>query len=137
MNGTKITNAFAPHRAKSKGSDASDISRARDTAHTFADGLGLAPDSCMADNLVLVVSELVTNALRHGGGRYRLEMSASPHVVIVAVSDPSPTHPRERTPDLDGGGGGFGWHMVRRIARTVWITAGPAPGKTVHAAFAR
>ncbi|MEN8649213.1 ATP-binding protein [Streptomyces sp. 21So2-11] len=137
MNDTKITKAFAPHRAKSDGSHASDISRARDTAHAFADGLDLAPGSGMADDLVLVVSELVTNALRHGGGRYSLEMFANPHAVTVAVSDPSPTRPRERAPDLNGGSGGFGWHMVRRIACTVWITSGPAPGKTVHALFAR
>ncbi|HET6859202.1 MAG TPA: ATP-binding protein, partial [Streptomyces sp.] len=103
MNGTKITNAVAPHRAKAEGSRAADIGLARDTASAFAGRLGLAPGSSLADDLVLVVSELVTNALRHGGGRYSLEMTAGPVAVSVAVSDPSPARPRERAPDLNGG----------------------------------
>jgi signal transduction histidine kinase len=44
------------------------IADARDTAQAFLEGLqqpAVAPDA--ADTVVLVVSEFVTNALRHGG----------------------------------------------------------------------
>lgn len=46
------------------------VADARDTARAFLTCLrqpAVAPDA--ADAVVLVVSELVTNALRHGGGR--------------------------------------------------------------------
>ncbi|WP_405667894.1 ATP-binding protein [Streptomyces sp. NBC_01166] len=91
----------------------------------------------MADTLVLVVSALVTNALRHGGGRYTLRLSAGPDTVTAAVSDPSPARPREHTPDLDGGSGGFGWHMTRHLTTHRTITTGPGYGKTIHAQLHR
>ena len=91
----------------------------------------------MADTLVLVVSALVTNALRHGGGRYTLRLSAGPDTVTAAVSDPSPARPREHTPDLDGGSGGFGWHMTRHLTTHLTITTGPGYGKTIHAQLHR
>ncbi|MFE9400083.1 ATP-binding protein [Streptomyces flavidovirens] len=91
----------------------------------------------MADTLVLVVSELVTNALRHGGGRYTLELSADPDAVSVAVSDPNPAHPCEVTPDLNDGSGGFGRHMVRRLTEGVTIAPGPGPGKAITVPIGR
>ncbi|MCW7991717.1 ATP-binding protein, partial [Streptomyces platensis subsp. clarensis] len=45
---------------------AGSIARARDRARSFLDGLMPALASEAADTVVLVVSELVTNALRHG-----------------------------------------------------------------------
>jgi hypothetical protein len=50
--------------------------------------------------------------------------------VNVAVSDLNPAPPRERTPDLNGGTGGFGWHMIRRLTSNVTIT--PAPAREKH-----
>lgn len=38
-----------------------------------------------------------------------------------------------RTPDLTGSGGGFGWAMVNRLARTTAITRRTVGGKTVTA----
>ncbi|MEU4728928.1 ATP-binding protein [Streptomyces sp. NPDC023588] len=58
--------------------------------------------------MVLVVSELVANALVHGSGTYTLRLRAHPNVIEVAAEDPSPTLPRMRTPDLIDGTGGFG-----------------------------
>ncbi|GAA2793132.1 ATP-binding protein [Streptomyces showdoensis] len=92
---------------------AGSIARARDRARSFLDGLMPALASEAADTVVLVVSELVTNALRHGGGICVLDLAARPGG-MVAVHDPSPHAPRMRTPGLDGGTGGFGWPMVRR-----------------------
>lgn len=111
--------------------------RAREVARTFADRLEPAPAAETAETLALVVSELATNALRHGGGRYRMRLQADEDTLYVAVSDPNPAPPRERTPDLDGATGGFGWHLVRSLTSSIAITPGPGPGKTLHAALPR
>ena len=95
------------------------VADARDSARAFLEGLrqpAIAAEA--ADTVVLVVSELVTNALRHGGGTCTLELTAHPDTIEVAVHDPSPHAPRMRTPDLNGGTGGFGWPMVNRLARS-------------------
>ncbi|WP_229701259.1 ATP-binding protein [Streptomyces camponoticapitis] len=133
MNGTMPTSTSAPATLVLADDSPAGIARARDVARAFLNSLSPAPDTGSADNLALVVSELATNALRHGGGRYTLELTADPDAVRVAVCDPSPLPPRERTPDLNGGTGGFGWHMIRRLASNVTITPGPGPGKTIHA----
>lgn len=57
--------------------------------------------------IALVVSELLTNALRHGGGTCTLRLTAHPDTIEVAVGDASPRAPRIRT-TLYGGTGGFG-----------------------------
>ncbi|KMO94631.1 ATP-binding protein [Streptomyces roseus] len=88
-----------------------------------------------ADNVVLVVSELVTNALRHGGGSCTVELTAQVEGLEVAVHDASPHAPRTRTPDM-GGAGGFGWAMVNRLARATAVTRRASGGKTVSALLA-
>ncbi|WP_107645047.1 ATP-binding protein, partial [Streptomyces sp. st77] len=87
--------------------------------------------------VLLVVSELVTNALRHGGGTCTLDLTAHPDTIEVAVHDGSPQAPRMRTPDLSGRTGGFGWPMVNRLARTTSVAPGPSGGKTVRALLPR
>lgn len=138
MNGTKITIASTPSAPTVvRGDDTGGVRWAREATRAFADSLAPAPDSATADTLVLVVSELVTNSLRHGGGRYALELSATADALTAAVSDPSPAPPIERTPDLDDGGGGFGWHMVQHLTTELTVTPGPGSGKTVHARLHR
>ncbi|MGW6572086.1 ATP-binding protein [Streptomyces sp. NPDC054945] len=90
-----------------------------------------------ADDVVLVVSELVTNALRHGGGTCTLTLTAHPDGIEVAVQDPSPHAPRTRTPDLHGGSGGFGWSMVNHLAQATAVTHRTNGGKTVSALLPR
>jgi anti-sigma regulatory factor (Ser/Thr protein kinase) len=114
------------------------IADARSTARAFLEGLqqpAVAPDA--AGTVVLVVSELVTNALRHGGGRCTVELTAHPDTIEVAVHDPSRHVPRMRTPDLNGGTGGFGWPMVTRLAHATAVTRRVCGGKTVSAFLAR
>ncbi|WP_345628214.1 ATP-binding protein [Streptomyces thinghirensis] len=113
------------------------VPRAREVARAFAGNLEPAPAAETTETLALVVSELATNALRHGGGRYRMRLHADRDALYVAMSDPSPAPPRERTPDLNGATGGFGWHMVRRLTSNISITTGPGRGKTLHAALPR
>ncbi|MFC8594605.1 ATP-binding protein [Streptomyces atroolivaceus] len=138
MNETTIPDTSTPFaRTVVRGDSTDSIHWARRAARTFTGRLSPAPDPALADTLVLVVSELATNALRHGGGRFTLRLSAGPGTVTAAVSDPSPAPPRGRTPDLDGATGGFGWHMVRRLTQALTVTPGPGAGKTVCARFAR
>ncbi|MGW3516881.1 ATP-binding protein [Streptomyces hydrogenans] len=116
---------------------AGSIAWARDRARSFLDGLMPTLASEAADTVVLVVSELVTNALRHGGGTCSLDLAARPDGIEVAVHDPSPHAPRMRTPDLKGGTGGFGWPMVNRLATATSVTSRASGGKTVSASFPR
>ncbi|MEW1830045.1 ATP-binding protein [Streptomyces sp. NPDC088196] len=116
---------------------ATSVASARDSARDFLGALDhpMAPEA--ADAVALVVSELVTNALRHGGGTCTLDLTAHPDGIEVAVHDRSPQTPRMRTPDLNGGTGGFGWPMVNRLAQATTVTSQAAGGKTVSALLAR
>lgn len=120
-----------------EGDSPAGVARARDVARAFVEGLDPAPACETAETLALVLSELATNALRHGGGRYTLQLEATADAVHVAVSDLNPSLPRERAPDLNGGAGGFGWPMVRRLTSKATITLGPGRGKTVHVRLPR
>lgn len=137
MNGTRVAAAPLSVAPAVEGDHSVLIHDARQAGRAFAAALTPAPGADSMDNLLLVVSELVTNSLRHGGGRYTLTLSADPQSVTVSVSDPSPELPRQRTPDLGGAGGGFGWHMVNHLADRVTITRNPGAGKTVHARLPR
>ncbi|MGW7018152.1 ATP-binding protein [Streptomyces decoyicus] len=66
------------------------VADACDTTRAFLEALRQpAVDSETADTAVLVVSELVTNAPRHGGGTYTLRLAAHPDTIKVAVDGPS------------------------------------------------
>ncbi|MCM2413093.1 MULTISPECIES: ATP-binding protein [unclassified Streptomyces] len=117
---------------------AASVAGARESARNFLAGLGqpqIAADA--AETVILVVSELVTNALRHGGGICTLDLTANSDSIEVAVHDGSSQAPYMRTPDLSDGTGGFGWHMVSSLARTTAVTQRPAGGKTVCALLNR
>ncbi|MEV6081318.1 ATP-binding protein [Streptomyces sp. NPDC052069] len=117
---------------------ATSVADARENTRNFLDSLRQPPIAAeAADTVVLVVSELVTNALRHGGGTCTLNLTTHPDSIEVAVHDSSPQTPRMRTPDLTGSTGGFGWPMVNHLARTTAITHQAAGGKTVTAFLPR
>ncbi len=114
------------------------VARARERARDFLEGLAQPTVAAEdADTVVLVVSELVTNALRHGGGACTLDLTAHPDSIEVAVHDNSAQKPRMRTPDLHGGTGGFGWPMVNRLAHSTTVISWPSGGKTVSALLSR
>ncbi|MGO4463351.1 ATP-binding protein [Streptomyces sp. M-16] len=116
---------------------AASVAGARESTRDFLDRLVRPLAAETADTVVLVVSELVTNALRHAGGTFALALTAHPDSIEVAVHDTSPQTPRMRTPDLNGGTGGFGWPMVNRLARATSVTRWPSGGKTVRAVLPR
>jgi anti-sigma regulatory factor (Ser/Thr protein kinase) len=115
----------------------STVPQARDDMREFFAELSPAPTPECVDNAVLVVSELVTNALRHAGGLTALILAADRTTLEITVGDPSQAAPRERAPDVNGGGGGFGWPLVRFLARTVTVRPSGRGGKDVRAVLSR
>lgn len=85
---------------------------------------------------LLITSELVTNATRHGGGLTGFAAEIEGDALRVCVRDASPVRPvsppapaaAEAAPRI----GGYGWQMVRRLAREVTVTI-HGTGKTIAA----
>jgi anti-sigma regulatory factor (Ser/Thr protein kinase) len=88
------------------------------------------------DAVILVVSELVTNAVRHTTGWWQLRMEGSPDRLTVLVDDSSHTLPASRPRGLRRGGGGLGWHLVSALASHVEIIEHP-DCKTIRATWLR
>jgi anti-sigma regulatory factor (Ser/Thr protein kinase) len=104
------------------------------TARLALDGLsGSMPARRMRD-LRLLVSELVTNAVRHAGLRHdehiRLIVDIHGHVVHVEVHDPGRGFtPRRPSPD-PARASGWGLYLVEELADR-WGVEGAGPGTLV------
>ncbi|WP_344443749.1 ATP-binding protein [Kitasatospora nipponensis] len=85
-----------------------------------------------ADDVVLVVSELVANACRHAGGPTELALHRQAGAVRVEVADPSPGRPVPRLAGRVGRPGGYGLRIVGVLARH-WGSLPTATGKRVWA----
>ncbi|WP_416979776.1 ATP-binding protein [Streptomyces sp. T028] len=74
---------------------------------------GIAPESAFADAVLLVVSELVTNVLRHAPRTPLTDvgMTVAGDQLVVSVADTEP-----RLPDLTFEGMGAGLRMVAELA---------------------
>ncbi|MFD8982909.1 ATP-binding protein [Streptomyces sp. NPDC059564] len=83
------------------------------------------------DAALLLISELVTNAVRHTAGGCALDLCLEPEAIAIDVTDTSSAEPRPRRPDQRGEGG-WGWHLVNRLGTDVRIRHHPAGGKTIH-----
>lgn len=83
----------------------------------------------MADVVELLVSELVTNALRYGTAPFGVRMTRDAHSVMVEVSDGNPTVPRLRNVQF-GDEGGRGLHLVDELSSDWGVRSRPQ-GKTV------
>ncbi|MGW8063740.1 ATP-binding protein [Streptomyces ziwulingensis] len=110
------------------------IPASRDVVHGFVARLaaqGVEPADTFLDAARLVVSELVTNALRHAPGPCRLELTLAEDGVEIAVSDTGEGYPTflPRDPLRVGR---HGLEIVTRLCDEV-ITKPNATGKTVHA----
>ncbi|PKW09816.1 Anti-sigma regulatory factor (Ser/Thr protein kinase) [Streptomyces sp. 1222.5] len=87
---------------------------------------------CLADLAALLVSELVTNSLRHATGPIGVRLvrpGGLDGALLVEVSDPLPDPPRERVARLEDENG-RGLQLVAGAARR-WGTRPGANGKTV------
>ncbi|MEU8842327.1 ATP-binding protein [Streptomyces roseus] len=106
--------------------------RARETARAVLARLHLTETG--VDDVVTVVSELISNAERHAGGATAFTITARPGFVTVEVSDGT-----ARLPELQTWAprhpGGFGWRLVHDIADTINVRADDGGGKTVTATF--
>ncbi|MFD5544246.1 ATP-binding protein [Streptomyces sp. NPDC127079] len=98
------------------GSEGTSIADARHAVRTLLVGAGHPADRQPTLDAQLVVSELVTNALRHapGPGRLLLELLPEHGLLRITVHDRSPRRPRPLDPDPHRVGG-HGLHLVARI----------------------
>jgi anti-sigma regulatory factor (Ser/Thr protein kinase) len=89
----------------------------------------------VCDDVLLLVSEMVTNAVRYAAPPVRLEISAGDEDVVVAVCDGSPQPParREAYEDAEGGRGML---LVDLLTEDHGVRADP-PGKAVWARLRR
>jgi hypothetical protein len=101
----------------------------------------------LVDSAALIVSELVSNAMRYGLGGFSLRSPSAPHspvwlglllqetTVLCAVSDPSPDIPVVKEPDyfaesgrglhiIDSLSSAWGWTSPDRAGKTVWAEVG-------------
>jgi anti-sigma regulatory factor (Ser/Thr protein kinase) len=96
------------------GQGARDGSRAR---HVVADSLVAWGVSGEREAFELVVSELFTNAVRHGTGEVSVRIALDDGVVRVEVADGGGGRPVERVPDPTGRDpGGWGLRLVGQLA---------------------
>jgi anti-sigma regulatory factor (Ser/Thr protein kinase) len=98
-------------------------------AHARALVRELDLDQDVAEDAELLVSELVTNAVRHGGPAIRLLVDAADGALTIRVYDAGigmPTR-RQSAPDVPGG---RGLQMVQRVASAWGVDVEP-DGKTV------
>ncbi|MYW70022.1 ATP-binding protein [Streptomyces sp. SID8379] len=113
------------------------IAEARACTDTFLARLGqewcVGLDARTAGDILLVVSELITNADRHSPGPYVLELEGTARHVAVTVYDSSEAVPL-RYPRDPGRVGGHGLEIVDALAE---VTVERVPvGKRVRALIA-
>ncbi len=81
------------------------------------------------EEVELLVSELVTNAVVHAVSAPRIEVHLGPASVRVSVRDADPRLPRQRVPDEERPGG-RGLHLVEQVS-TRWGAEPTGEGKVV------
>ncbi|MFI6345736.1 ATP-binding protein [Streptomyces sp. NPDC050560] len=108
------------------------VALARDLARERLRGL----DARVVGDCLLVVSELVTNAIRHGGGVTLFEIVARAGRVVVSVGDRSGDVPVATA--APGGllPGGHGWPLVCRLAEKITISPLADGGKAIQVSLA-
>ena len=106
---------------------------ARRWLREFLDDLDVPED--LQSDAALIISELVTNALRHGLGEIvaRAEVGRDGSV-SVAVTDSGSEHPQMQPVDFERVGG-VGLHVVEQISVDWGVSPFPG-GKTVWATIA-
>lgn len=87
-----------------------------------------------AEDVLLVVSELVTNACLHADGPEELRIACDAKALRIELSDRGAGRPALRTPHRAGRPGGHGMFIVQRLCLDWGVRSTPGvPGKTVWA----
>ncbi|MEU9590911.1 ATP-binding protein [Streptomyces sp. NPDC048193] len=110
------------------GTGGAHIAEARHAVRSLLVRTGHHPRERSSQDAQLVVSELVTNAVRHapGPGELILEVSPDAAQLRISVRDSSALPPRLQVPDA-GRIGGHGLHLVTRLCdqvRTIALDTG-------------
>ena len=93
-----------------------------------------ADQRAAAEDVLLVVSELVTNACLHAEGPDELWITCDRKVIRLEVSDKGTGQPAPRTPHRAGRPGGHGMFIVQRLCLDWGVVRTPGvAGKTVWA----
>ncbi|MGW6882842.1 ATP-binding protein [Streptomyces goshikiensis] len=106
-----------------KGVDARRVAREVLAPHRVRDAL--------LDDVLTVVAELVSNAIRHAGGVTAFDVRHLHDEVAIDVSDASPVLPHSPGTPVTVPGG-FGWLLVNKMASRTEILTSLA-GKTITA----
>ncbi|MEU0382692.1 MULTISPECIES: ATP-binding protein [Streptomyces] len=129
-------------RTLSLGQASGIVPMARDFARQALHDWGWLPASsadrrAAAEDVLLVVSELVTNACLHAEGPEELRIGRTSKALRVEVVDRGTGQPAPRTPHRAGRPGGHGMFIVQRLCLDWGVQRTPeAPGKTVWAELA-
>ncbi|WMX44349.1 ATP-binding protein [Streptomyces roseicoloratus] len=114
------------------------VTRCRDFTYEALTDWGWLPaavpeDQERAEDVLLLVSEVVTNACLHADGPEELVLRHSAGRLRVEVYDGNPAHPRARVPRSPAMPGGHGLMVLDRLAGAWGSEAKPngAPGKVV------
>ncbi|MFD3762144.1 ATP-binding protein [Streptomyces sp. NPDC058622] len=113
------------------------VASAREATRAFLAGAARLRAPAKAgsmDDVLLVVAELVANAVRYTDGPSALHLELLDDSIDVCVTDESPRLPQLRAPRTDGTGG-WGWFVIKRLATRVHIKPMPDGGKTICAAL--
>jgi anti-sigma regulatory factor (Ser/Thr protein kinase) len=105
------------------------VSSARHARRAVAELLDGRIATTRLHDIQLIVSELVTNALRHGTGEVVLRVSIHDDELHISVSDSAEEEPRLQPQDPTRPGG-LGLHIVDQLS-ILWGVARFPGGKTV------
>ncbi|MEU9503999.1 ATP-binding protein [Streptomyces sp. NPDC048196] len=118
------------------------VARGRDFARQALHDWGWLPAAsadqrAAAEDVLLVVSELVTNACLHAEGPEELRLRCTSKMLRLEVTDLGAGSPAPRSPHRPGRPGGHGMFIVQRLCLDWGVVRNPdGTGKTVWAELA-
>jgi anti-sigma regulatory factor (Ser/Thr protein kinase) len=109
------------------------VTQARDHVREFLTAYDHAVAPATLRDSLLVVSELVTNAVMYAPGPCVLHIEYRDGALAIAVRDTSPALPVPRVPDPASADGGLGWHLLTGLTSHIDVQPDTDGGKTITA----